>query len=143
MTDGFDIVDPDDVETERFPESGIRHRKLTEPLGCAEMRVNALTLDPGQATAPHAHERQEEVYVALDGGYVLIDGTRREVAPGGVVRVDGTTHEVPAGGVVRIGPEPVRSIRNESAERTQTWLLFGAPPVGTVDDFGEYRMPEE
>ena len=128
MTDGFDIVDPDDVETERFPESGIRHRKLTEPLDCAEMRVNALTLDPGQATAPHAHERQEEVYVALDGGHV---------------RIDGTTHEVPAGGVVRIGPESVRSIRNESAERTQTWLLFGAPRVGTVDDFGEYRMPEE
>lgn len=127
MTEGFAIVDPDDVETDRFPESGIRHRKLTDPLGCAEMRVNALTLDPGEATAPHAHERQEEVYVALDGGYV---------------RIDGATHEVPAGGVVRVAPEPIRSIRNETAETVQTWLLFGAPPVGTVDDFGEYRMPD-
>jgi quercetin dioxygenase-like cupin family protein len=127
MTDGFAVVDPDDVETEPFPESGLSHRKLTGALGCTEMRVNAVTLDPGQTTAPHAHERQEEVYVALDGGHV---------------RVEGRDHEVSPGSVVRVGPEPVRSVRNETDDEVQTWLVFGAPPVGTVEDFGEYTMPD-
>lgn len=126
MTDDFGVVDPETVDREPFPESGIRHRKLTAALGCTEMRVNAVTLDPGESTAPHAHDRQEEVYVALDGGHVRVDGTR---------------HEVPAGGVVRFGPDAVRSVEND-ADEPRTWLMFGAPPLGTVDDFGEYRMPE-
>ena len=128
MTDDFSVVNPDDVDREPFPESGLLHRKLTEPLGSTEMRVNTITLAPGQATAPHSHERQEELYVALDGGHV---------------RIDGTTHEVSAGGVVRIGPEPLRSLRNGTENETQTWLLFGAPPVGTIDDFGEYTVPDD
>jgi quercetin dioxygenase-like cupin family protein len=128
MTDDFAVVDPGDVAQEPFPESGLRHRKLTEPLGCTELRVNTVTLQPGQATAPHSHERQEEVYVALDGGHVQI-GDR--------------VHEVSPGGVVRVGPEPRRSVRNESDDETQTWVMLGAPPVGTVDDFGEYATPDE
>lgn len=126
MTGDFSVVDLERIEQEPFPESGNRHRKLTAPLGCTEMRVNTVTLEPGDATAPHAHERQEELYVALDGGHVEIDGTSHEVAPGGLVRV---------------GPDAVRSVRNETASDDQTWIMCGAPPVGTVDDFGEYRMP--
>jgi quercetin dioxygenase-like cupin family protein len=126
MDETFAVIDLEAVEPEPFPESGTAHRKLTERLGCSELRVNAITLQPGQATAPHTHERQEEVYVALDGGTVRIDGTDHAVAPGGVVRV---------------GPDAVRSIRNET-ETSQTWLAFGAPPLGTTGDFGEYRMPE-
>jgi quercetin dioxygenase-like cupin family protein len=128
MRDGFAVVDPGDVSRERFPESGLSHRKLTDPLGCTEMRVNTVTLRPGEATAPHSHERQEEVYVALDGGHV---------------RIDGEVHEVSRGGVVRVGPDPVRSVHNESDDETQAWVLFGAPPVGTVDDFGEYATPDD
>jgi uncharacterized cupin superfamily protein len=121
----FAVVDPEEVATKPFPESGLSHRKLTAALGATELRVNAVTLDPGEATTPHAHERQEEVYVALDGGRVVIDGTAHEVAPGGLVR---------------IGPEPTRSVRNDG-DAPARWIMFGAPPVGTVDDFGEYRIP--
>jgi quercetin dioxygenase-like cupin family protein len=128
MTDDVAIVDPEDVPQQRFPESGVPHRKLTRALGCTEMRVNTVTLEPGQATAPHAHERQEEVYVALDGGHVRIGDDLREVSPRGVVRV---------------GPGPVRSVRNESDAESQTWVMFGAPPHGTIEDFGEYTMPED
>lgn len=128
MTASFSIVDPAEIEAEPFPESGLRHRKLTEALGCERMRLNRIRLAPGESTAPHAHERQEEVYVALDGGHVEIDGT---------------VHSVPPGGVVRIAPETVRSVRNEHSEEPQTWLMIGAPPYGTSEDFGEYRMPEE
>ncbi|MGM0604504.1 MAG: hypothetical protein ACQETB_02405 [Halobacteriota archaeon] len=87
-----------------------------------------MTLRPGQATAPHAHERQEEVYVSMDGGQV---------------RIDGSSVTVPPGAVVRIGPEPVRSIANDTAEERHTWVMFGAPPVGSIDDFGAYVVPEE
>ena len=128
MSDEFSVVELETIEQERFPESGNLHRKLTEVLGCTEMRVNTVTLRPGEATAPHAHQRQEEVYVALDGGHVEIEGTRHEVTPGGVVR---------------IGPDAVRSVRNESPDEKQTWIMFGAPPLGTVDDFGEYTMPDD
>ena len=127
MTADFSVVELDQVEQEPFPESGILHRKLTGPLGCTEMRVNTVTLGPGEATAPHAHERQEEVYIALDGGQVTIDGT---------------SHRVPVGGVVRIGPKSIRSLENTTEHDEQTWILCGAPPVGTVDDFGEYTMPD-
>jgi quercetin dioxygenase-like cupin family protein len=88
--------------------------------------VNSVTLDPGEATAPHGHERQEEIYVALDGGTVVLDGE---------------SHRVPEGGVVRIGPEANRSVRNDG-DAPQRWLMVGAPPHGAVDDFGEYRMPD-
>lgn len=128
MTADFTVVELEEIEQERFPESENHHRKLTEPLGCTEMRINTVTLAPGETTAPHAHEQQEEVYIALDGGVVEIKGTR---------------HEVSSGGVVRIGPDAIRSVRNETDAEEQTWVMCGAPPLGTVDDFGQYWMPDD
>ena len=127
MSSDFSIVQLAAIEPERFPESGTLHRKLTEPLGCTEMRVNAVTLGPGESTSPHAHERQEELYIALDGGCVEVDGTR---------------HEVSSGGVVRLGPDGVRNVSNEPENEDQTWVMCGAPPLGSIDDFGAYTMPE-
>ena len=128
MTADFTVVELAAIEQEPFPESGNRHRKLTEPLGCIELRINTVTLEPGETTAPHAHEQQEEVYIALDGG---------------VVEIEGTCHEVSPGGVVRIGPDAIRSVRNDTDAKEQTWVMCGAPPLGTVDDFGQYRMPDD
>lgn len=128
VTANFSIVNPENIDQEPFPESANLHRKLTEPLGCTEMRVNTVTLAPGDATAPHSHEQQEEVYIALDGGHVQIDGARHEVSPGSVVR---------------IGADAVRSVRNETESDDQTWITCGAPPVGSADDFGEYTMPSD
>jgi mannose-6-phosphate isomerase-like protein (cupin superfamily) len=122
------IINREDGDQEPFPESGLLHRKLTQRLGCTEPRVNAIPSEPGQPTAPHSHERQEEVYVALNGGHVQIGDS---------------VNDVVSGGVVRVGPDPIRSIRNESSDTPQTWLLFGSPPVGTIEDFDEYTMPDE
>lgn len=128
MSSDWAVVDPEAVLAERFPESGVCHRKLTDELGCTEMRVNRVTLDPGEALADHAHENQEELYVSLTGGQV---------------RIEGEVHDVPRGGLVRLGPEPVRSVRNESTHEVHEWVMVGAPPVGTTEDFGEYVLPEE
>lgn len=56
--------------------------------------------------------------------------------------IDDTRYDVPAGGLVRIGPGPVRCVHNDSETASQRWLMFGAPPVGSIDDFGEYVVPE-
>jgi len=127
MDTGFAIVDPGDVPTERFDTCDVDHRKLTERLGCTETRLNQVVLDPGDVTTPHAHDGQEEVFVALTGGQIAIEGQ---------------VHEVPAGGVVRVAPDVVRNLLNES-DRQQVWIALGAPPVGTVDDFGAYVLPDE
>lgn len=127
MGGDFAIVDPADIDQEPFVTCDVHHRKLTEALGCTETRVNTVTVEPGEVTTPHAHEGQEELYVSLTGGQVEIDGK---------------VFDVPAGGVVRIGPEPVRSVRNDSADETHEWVMVGAPPVGTVDDFGNTIFPD-
>ena len=127
MSDDFAIVDYADVEAEPFNESAVEHRKLTDPLDATEMRVNAVELAPGEVLDPHAHERQEEIYVAVTDGQVAIEGE---------------VHDVLEGGVVRFGPDPIRGLCNHTDE-THVWVLFGAPPVGTIEGFGEYVMPKE
>jgi uncharacterized cupin superfamily protein len=126
MDGDFAVVDPETVQEEQFHTCDVSVRKLTEPLGCTEMRVNLVVLEPGEAVTPHAHAGQEEVFVALTGGQIAV--------------ADGV-HEVPAGGVVRVAPDTVRNLRNDS-DREQRWLALGAPPVGTVEGFGAYVLPD-
>ena len=127
MSDGYRIVDPDDVPTERFNTCETAVRTLTEPLGATELRVNQVIVDPGEVTTPHTHEGQEEVFVSMDGGQISLAGE---------------VHDVPAGGVVRVAPETVRNLVNHTDE-THVWLAFGAPPVGSVDDFGSYVVEDQ
>ncbi len=126
MSDGFAIVDVEDIGTEPFPESGIEHAKLTEHLGAEEMRVNALILEPGDVVGYHTHVEQEEIYVCTQG-------------PGDVY-IDGELHEVPEGGVVRMRADVPRQLLNTSEAATHRWVMFGAPTVGTVEDFGAYEV---
>ncbi|MFC7046118.1 cupin domain-containing protein [Halobacteriaceae archaeon GCM10025711] len=128
MVDGYSVVGIDDVDAEPFPESGVLHRKLTPSLGATEMRVNALTLAPGEELEYHRHERQEELYVPLNGS--------------GEVKIDGDVVEVPENGVVRVAADVPRKLLN-TADDDRQWLMFGAPPVGTLEDFGEYVVVEE
>lgn len=128
MPEGFSVVDPGEVPTERFDTCDVSVRKLTERLGCTEMRVNQVIVEPGDVITPHAHEGQEEVFVALTDGQIAIEGT---------------VHDVPAGGVVRVAPEVVRNLLNERETGTHVWLALGAPPVGTVEDFGAYVVADD
>ena len=126
MSEDFSVVVLGDVEPESFDTVDVSHRKYTEALGCTDTRVNYLTLESGEEVTPHAHERQEELFVPLTGGQIEIDGE---------------VYDVPQGGVVRVGPEPVRNVVNRTDE-VHTWIMVGAPPVGTLEDFGEYTLPE-
>ncbi|WP_336001616.1 cupin domain-containing protein [Halorientalis halophila] len=124
MAEEFAIVDAGEIGTEPFPISGVEHAKLTELLGAEDMRVNALILEPDDVVDYHTHERQEEIYVCTKGP--------------GQVYIDGDLHEVPEGGVVRVGAAVPRQLLNTTESATHRWVMFGAPPVGTVEEFGEY-----
>lgn len=87
MSDDFSIVHYSGLETESFTESNVEHWKLTAALGATEMRANAVELDPGESLDVHAHERQEEMYVAVTDGQVEIEGGVYDVPEGGVAGV--------------------------------------------------------
>lgn len=123
MSDEFAIVDPAEVPPDQFHTTDTTVRKLTERLGCTELRINQVVVEPGEVTTPHTHEGQEEVFVAQTDGQIAIDGE---------------VHDVPEGGIVRVHPDTLRNLLNETDDETHVWIAFGAPPVGTVDDFGSY-----
>jgi quercetin dioxygenase-like cupin family protein len=126
MPDGYSVVRPESVPESRFQTCETTVRKLTEPLGCTELRVNQVVVEAGEVTTPHTHDGQEEVFVSMNGGQIALAGD---------------VHDVPAGGIVRVAPETVRNLCNHTDER-HVWLAFGAPPVGSVENFGSYVVEE-
>ncbi|WP_242493464.1 hypothetical protein [Haloarcula hispanica] len=79
MASSFEIVQPATVPTEQFNTCETEVRKLTDPLGCTEMRVNQVIVEPGSVTTPHTHDGQEEVFVATTGGQIVIEGDVRRL----------------------------------------------------------------
>ncbi|EMA26340.1 hypothetical protein [Haloarcula argentinensis] len=126
MVSPYEIIQPAAVPIERLNTCDMEVRKLTGPLGCEEIRVNQVVVEPDSVTTPHTHDGQEEVFVATTGGRISIEGD---------------VYDVPEGGVVRVYPDTVRTLCNHTAE-THVWLAFVAPPVGTVDNFGNYVIEE-
>jgi quercetin dioxygenase-like cupin family protein len=133
MPDPFSVVDPSEIEAESFNTCETAVRKLTDSLGATELRGNQVLVDPGEVTTPHTHAAdgdtpgQEEVFVAMTDGQIAIEGE---------------VHDVDAGNVVRVAPETERNLLNRTDDATHVWLAFGAPPIGTVEDFGGYVVSD-
>ena len=69
------------ANTERF-------QSLRRELGVESFGINVITLAPRQRGRIHSHDRQEEVFVVLEGELTIgIDGEEQAVAKGGAVRV--------------------------------------------------------
>ena len=128
MSDRFAIVHPDEVPAEEFITSSTTVHKLTEPLGCRRVRVNQVILDPGEVTEPHTHPGQEEVFIAWTDGQIEIDGELLVVEQGSVVRVR---------------EDVARNLVNRTDNERHVWLAFGAPPLGSIDDFGDFELASE
>ena len=91
--------------------SGPGFRKIRAPLGVTAFGVNAVVLPPGLATPAHHHERQQELYIVLEGDIeITLGGESRTLGPGGLARVDAGT---------------VRNLRNLSSEREATYVCIG------------------
>lgn len=75
-----------------------RFRGLRKPLGVSSFGVNQMTMLPGQRGRIHRHERQEELFIVVEGTLT--------------VETEADTTEVGAGEMIRIAPELKRQLSN-------------------------------
>jgi len=110
-TDGIDSVVPEEFGGMWF---------FREPLGCENLGVSLLELEPGGKGKPHDHsgDGHEEVYLVVDGELTVGVGgtgsdpeTERTLTTGEAIRIDGDTH---------------RQLRNDGDERVRV-VIAGAP----------------
>jgi uncharacterized cupin superfamily protein len=113
-----------------------RFQLLRRELGVSAFGINLMRLRPRQRGRIHRHERQEEVYVVLEGTLTL--------------SIEGDEHELPRGGVVRIAPSVRRQLMNRGSEPLAVLSIGGAEPhegrdgVAYADwDETEGRPPQE
>ena len=78
---------------------GYGFRKIRGPLGVTAFGVNAIVIPPGYTAGFHAHERQEELYICLQGPMTI------EFEGEGV-------HTLETGAMARVSPEVFRRTGN-------------------------------
>jgi quercetin dioxygenase-like cupin family protein len=91
-----------------------RFQPLRRELGVSAFGLNLIRLRPGQRGRIHRHERQEDVYVVLEGTLTL--------------EVEGEPHELPRGCAVRIAPQVRRRMANAGTEPLALLAIGGATP---------------
>src|SRR6185503_18238516 len=88
---------------------------LRRQLGVESFGLNLMLLEPGQRGRVHRHERQEEVYVVLEGTLTLeLEG--------------GEARELNPRDAARVGPETRRRLANRGDTRVVLLALGGAEP---------------
>lgn len=100
--------------------SDVPTARLTEPLGCTGMKVNARRLAPGQWVPEHTEGTQEELFVPMAGSAAM--------------RIAGERYRTPPGTIVRVAPEIPRSAGTDGTEAS-LWVMIGAPPTGAPDEW--------
>jgi quercetin dioxygenase-like cupin family protein len=81
MEEGVTVIALDREGEERF-------QPLRRELGVSAFGMNLIRLRPRQQGRIHRHERQEEVYLVLEGTLTLeVEGEPRELGPGSLARV--------------------------------------------------------
>jgi uncharacterized cupin superfamily protein len=117
--------------------SGERFQPLRRELGVSSFGMNLIVLQPGERGRIHAHERQEEVYLVLEGELTLL--------------VDGAEEVLGPDRLVRIGPAVRRQLANAGRRRVVLLALGGSGEhVGrdglawsSWDDDSPGRPPQE
>lgn len=93
-------------------DTGERFQRLRAELGVSSFGLNLIVLQPGQVGRIHRHERQEEVYLVLEGELSLM--------------LEGEEHRVPTGGLARVAPEVRRQLVNHRPQRLVLLALGGS-----------------
>lgn len=114
-----------------------RFVSLRRQLNVSAFGMNLLVLQPRQRGRIHAHERQEEVYMVIEGELTLV--------------VEGKEHVLPKGRLARVGPSVRRQLVNRGPERLVVLALGGSGEhVGrdgraweSWEEGGEGRPPQE
>jgi uncharacterized cupin superfamily protein len=113
-----------------------RFQRLRQQLGVTTFGINLLVLQPGQVMRIHRHERQEEVYLVLEGELTLL--------------VEREEHRLAQGALVRVAPDVRRQLLNRGPVRVALLALGGASDhdgrdgqaYGSWED-SESRPPQE
>jgi uncharacterized cupin superfamily protein len=120
------------------PDGEDRFQRMRQELGVSSFGLNLMRLRPGQRGRIHSHERQEEVYLVLEGTLtLLIDGDE--------------PRELRRGDLARVAPDVRRQLVNRHPELLLIVAAGGAEPhVGrdgrawtSWDEGGEGRLPQE
>ena len=94
------------------PETGERFLPLRRQLGVSSFGLNQIVLHPGQRGRIHRHQRQEEVYVVLEGRLTLL--------------LEGEESELGQGELIRVAPNVRRQLVNRGPGRVVLLALGGA-----------------
>jgi mannose-6-phosphate isomerase-like protein (cupin superfamily) len=89
-----------------------RFTALRRALGVTTFGMNLIVLQPRQRGRIHRHERQEEVYLVLEGTLTLV--------------VEGEETTLERGELIRVGPDVRRQLVNRGPERLAVLALGGA-----------------
>ena len=92
------------------PGIGERFLPLRRQLGVSSFGMNQIVLEPGQRGRIHRHERQEEVYLVLQGSLTIV--------------VEGEPAELGQGELMRVAPQVRRQLVNFGPDRL-VLLAFG------------------
>jgi quercetin dioxygenase-like cupin family protein len=87
-------------------------RKVRAPLGVTAFGVNAVVLPPAYTTRRHYHDRQQELYLVLEGELEIEFG-------------DGEKQTLRRGGLARVDPSTVRRLRNTSDSEEAMYFCVG------------------
>ena len=93
------------------PTAGERFVSLRRALGVTSFGINQMVLEPRQRGRIHRHERQEEVYLVLEGTLTLL--------------VEGEEQALERGELVRVAPAVRRQLVNRGPERLVMLALGG------------------
>jgi quercetin dioxygenase-like cupin family protein len=96
------------------PSGDERFQRLRRELGVSAFGLNLIRLRPRQQGRIHRHERQEEVYVVLEGTLTL--------------EVEGEPRELPRWSLARVAPDVRRRLSNRADELLLVLALGGAEP---------------
>ena len=92
-------------------DSSERFQLLRRELGVTSFGLNLMVFQPGGRSRIHRHERQEEVYLVLEGTLTL--------------SVEGEEQELGEGELARVAPEVRRQLVNRTRERLAVLALGG------------------
>lgn len=91
-----------------------RFQTLRRDLGVTTFGLNLIVLKPGQRGRIHVHERQEEVFVVIDGRLTLVTG--------------GEERDLEQGELVRIAPHVRRQLLNRGPGNVVVLAIGSANP---------------
>ena len=94
------------------PETGERFLPLRRQLGVSSFGINQIVLQPGQRGRIHRHQRQEEVYLVLEGTLTLV--------------VEDAPSDLAEGELIRVAPQVRRQLVNYGPGRVVLLALGGA-----------------